>query len=93
VRIGALPTNFIEPIVEYLIGYPYGCTEQIMSRMLPLVSIQKLSQNNIFHSSRVSKDGLVVYTDEGPLTIQQVLQDGFHSMIKNQQENGMFSYR
>src|SRR5262249_28954038 len=30
----------------YLIGYPYGCTEQTMSRFLPDVLVQKMLKSN-----------------------------------------------
>ena len=39
--IGALTAG-----VEYLVDYPYGCTEQTMSRFLPDLVVQRLSRNN-----------------------------------------------
>jgi alpha-2-macroglobulin len=41
-------TSAVAPALEYLIGYPYGCTEQTMSRFLPaLLAKQTLGSNGL----------------------------------------------
>ncbi len=41
-------TAAVAPALEYLVGYPYGCTEQTMSRFLPaLLAKQTLGANNL----------------------------------------------
>lgn len=44
VRLAQLPTNFIDPLATYLIRYPYGCTEQLLSSLLPLITLEQLRQ-------------------------------------------------
>ncbi len=41
-------TSAVAPALEYLVGYPYGCTEQTMSRFLPaLLAKQTLGSNGL----------------------------------------------
>jgi uncharacterized protein YfaS (alpha-2-macroglobulin family) len=37
--------NMVTESLEYLIGYPYGCVEQTMSRFLPNIMVSKTLQN------------------------------------------------
>ena len=32
--------------LEYLIGYPYGCVEQTLSRILPDLQVQRVLRNS-----------------------------------------------
>ena len=63
--IGALTNG-----VEYLVGYPYGCTEQTTSRILPDLVVQRLMQKNGFtlsHSqaelSKMVRSGIARLTE------------------------------
>jgi uncharacterized protein YfaS (alpha-2-macroglobulin family) len=41
-------TAAVSPALEYLVGYPYGCSEQTMSRFLPaLLASRTLKQNDL----------------------------------------------
>lgn len=62
VRLAQLPTNFIDPVAAYLIRYPYGCTEQLLSSLLPLVALDTVAKQGVFTSSVLS--GSLVYTEQ-----------------------------
>lgn len=58
----------VAPALEYLIGYPYGCTEQTMSRFLPaLLARQTLGENGLPASVRRN---LNRYADVGLARLQ-----------------------
>ena len=40
----ALPASYISGLAKYLDGYPYGCTEQLLSRNFPKVSLYGLPE-------------------------------------------------
>ncbi|HSV74074.1 MAG TPA: MG2 domain-containing protein [Chthonomonadales bacterium] len=42
VRVTPSPLSALRGGMEYLIGFPYGCTEQTMSRMLPTMLVHEL---------------------------------------------------
>jgi alpha-2-macroglobulin len=57
-------TGAVAPALEYLVGYPYGCTEQTMSRFLPALLAQKtiglngLTQATIDQIPAITKAGI-----------------------------------
>ena len=53
-RFAQLPTNFIDPIVQYLVRYPYGCTEQVLSSLTALTQASRLQKDGVFVSSLLS---------------------------------------
>lgn len=44
IRISSTALSQINEGARYLVGYPYGCIEQTISRLLPLMQIQELSK-------------------------------------------------
>lgn len=50
-----LPVANLEEKVRGLVGYPYGCLEQRTSKIMPLVAIQKLSEELSFASIRTDQ--------------------------------------
>jgi uncharacterized protein YfaS (alpha-2-macroglobulin family) len=47
IRIDQSPATAIPAAVDYLIGFPYGCTEQTMSRMMPDILVQQAVKKHI----------------------------------------------
>lgn len=90
VRLAQLPTNFIEPVAAYLIHYPYGCTEQLLSSLLPLAAIEQLRTTWVFSSALLSWD--TVITESWPVEISKALRDGLAKLLTHQRPDGGFGY-
>lgn len=90
-RLNQLPTNYIDPVAQYLIRYPYGCTEQLLSSLLPLMTLQELIETKKFSSALLSGD--TVLTDHGPVNRVTALQDGIAKLLSHQRSDGSFGYR
>ena len=91
VRLAQLPTNFIDPIASYLIRYPYGCTEQLLSSLLPLIAVEQLREKWVFTSPLLSWS--TVITDAWPVEIRSALRDGIAKLLAHQRPDGWFGYR
>lgn len=91
VHLAQLPTNFLDPIITYLVHYPYGCTEQLLSSLLPLVTVQKLSEQHIFSSPLLS--GGIIATSQWPIPLDDALRDGITLLLTHQRADGWFGYR
>ena len=63
------------PSFKYLIGYPYGCTEQTMSRLLPDIAVEKLL--NIYN---ISPKGLE--------DINKMIVKGIRRLYRYQHDDG-----
>jgi alpha-2-macroglobulin len=68
----------LEPSLRYLVEYPYGCLEQTMSRMVPLVAARELSQ---------SLGGDLVHNDKATSYVKIAVA----KLARHQHEDGMFS--
>lgn len=91
IRFSQIPSNIIDPVAKYLVHYPYGCTEQILSSILPLVALQKLQSKGLITSSLILS-GTTIATEEGPVEITTALRDGIAKLLANQNSNGGFGY-
>ncbi|WP_394849434.1 Ig-like domain-containing protein [Pendulispora brunnea] len=63
--------------VEQLLEYPYGCTEQLVSRLVPLVSVRGMAQDY----------GLPL-----PKNVDGVAGETIQKIVRNQQGDGSFGY-
>jgi len=63
--------------VEQLLDYPYGCTEQLTSRLVPFVAAASLG-----------KDGAI----QLPKNLPTIVTDAIAKIVKNQLEDGGFGY-
>ncbi|MEO8799431.1 MAG: alpha-2-macroglobulin family protein, partial [Polyangiaceae bacterium] len=63
--------------VEQLLDYPYGCTEQLTSRMVPFVAAASLG-----------KDGAITL----PKNLDAIVNDAIGKIVKNQRDDGGFGY-
>ncbi|MGH7327319.1 MAG: Ig-like domain-containing alpha-2-macroglobulin family protein, partial [Polyangiaceae bacterium] len=63
--------------VDQLLDYPYGCTEQLTSRMVPFVA-----------ASSLGKDGAI----ELPKNLNGIVNDAIGKIVKNQLDDGGFGF-
>ena len=63
--------------VEQLLEYPYGCTEQLVSRLVPLVSVRGMAQDY----------GLPL-----PKNVDGIAAETIQKIVRNQQGDGSFGY-
>ena len=89
--LSQFPTNLIDPALQYLVQYPYWCTEQILSSLLPLQNIQNLIKSWKYSSSLLSWE--YVQLPDGSYKVKDILTDGIASLISHQQSNGSFGRR
>jgi len=57
VRVAPSPLSALRGGLEYLVGYPYGCTEQTMSRVLPDMLVQELVRRGTLTESAAGLAG------------------------------------
>ncbi|MEO6420267.1 MAG: alpha-2-macroglobulin family protein, partial [Polyangiaceae bacterium] len=63
--------------VEQLLQYPYGCTEQVASRLMPLIQLRDLAQD---------------FQIKLPANLDPVIDDAIAKIIRNQHGDGSFGY-
>ncbi len=63
--------------VEQLLQYPYGCTEQLASRLVPLVALRDLAAD---------------FRIKLPANLDPVIDDAIAKIIRNQHGDGSFGY-
>ena len=58
--VSLLPTAYISGLIRYLDGFPYGCTEQIISRIFPQLSLTGFSEFSLSEAKMKEKVGMAV---------------------------------
>ncbi len=91
IQLAQIPTNFIDPVMKYLVHYPYGCTEQILSSLLPLVASKQLRDQWVFKSDLIS--GSSVFLENWPEEIDTLINNWIAKLATHQRVDGWFSYR
>jgi hypothetical protein len=77
VRLTASPAGMILGSLDYLIGYPYGCVEQTMSKLLPSLI-----------AGDISKTLGVPLKPKSEKKLKDVVADGLDRLYKMQNTNG-----
>ena len=87
INLSATLINFIEDSFNYLIDYSYGCTEQVMTKLVALSVIKKAQ------SLPNTKDILAPKDKDGePINIDEAIEENLILVYKNQRYDGGFSY-
>lgn len=77
VRVASTALVGLDDGVEALLEYPYGCTEQVTSRLVPLVALVDLARD---------------YGIELPANADRAADDAIAKILKNQRSDGGFGY-
>lgn len=88
VSLWLLPNNLIDPIIRGAAYYPFGCTEQIMSRVLAIKAAYDLKQQWWFTSSIIEGDDL--NTNQWKQNIPDAIKDSINTILSRQQPDGSF---
>jgi len=77
VRLSSTALVGLDEGVEQLVQYPYGCTEQLVSRMVPLIELRDIAAD---------------YNITIPKNVDGVVGDTIQKVVKNQLPDGSFGY-
>ncbi|MCX6724092.1 MAG: MG2 domain-containing protein [Candidatus Staskawiczbacteria bacterium] len=88
VKSSATLAVFLSDALNYLISYPYGCSEQISSKLKAIAIIKNgLKIPNMADKLKLEK---VLYKDK-EYTIDQLVDVGLSDLYKNQNDDGGFN--
>jgi uncharacterized protein YfaS (alpha-2-macroglobulin family) len=79
IEVAATLAGSLNEGLKYLMAYPYGCTEQLASSILPNIALKKLIKIGKFKTADISE-----------ATIDKNVQGGLQDLYKNQQPGGGF---
>ena len=65
--------------LDYLVRFPYGCTEQLTSAILPNIAVKRLLNTGKLELENVDEN-----------TVDEYVNSGLQQLYKNQQSNGGF---
>lgn len=86
--LSQFPTNLIDPVAQYLLAYPYGCTEQILSSITPLSLLVELKDTKKFDTDLIRDDKVILA--QWTLVIPELLAQGISTVLSRQQSDGSF---
>ena len=94
--ISQFPLDTWRRIYHYLRYYNYGCAEQRMSTLLPLLIFPDLKLLGVIDES-IERDGNIEVIEVDGLKYwknrEEVLKNGFQALLHFQNPDGGFSYR
>ena len=89
VKSSATLAVFLSDALNYLIGYPYGCTEQVVSQLNAIAIVKKgLNIPNMGDKLQLK----TIKYEEKEYTIDEVVQIGLNKIYNNQNTDGGFTY-
>ncbi|MES2216716.1 MAG: alpha-2-macroglobulin family protein [Patescibacteria group bacterium] len=88
-RSSATLAVFMTDALNYLVAYPYGCTEQIASQIRAIALIKRA--HNIPGVPNPLSSQTVVY-NEKEYTVDQLIQEGLKTIYGRQNTDGGFNY-
>ncbi|NIA18282.1 MAG: hypothetical protein GWO79_00135, partial [Actinobacteria bacterium] len=89
IKTSATMAVFLTDALNYMLSYPYGCSEQIASKLSAIAIIKSgLNLENIGDKFELKK----VEYNEKEYTIDELVEVGLSELYKNQKNNGGFSY-
>ncbi len=89
IKTSATLAVFLSDSLNYLLGYPYGCSEQIASRLDAIAIVQRgLNLPNISDKFKLEK---IKYKDR-EYSIPEVVEIGLSELYNNQLSDGGFAY-
>lgn len=88
--LGILPIQATSRALDYLVYYPYGCLEQIMSALYPLMLASKLNKANILTTQYLSGDKVILYSQTQSLS--GLITDTLNRIDQYRYSDGLYSF-
>lgn len=89
IKSSATLAVFLSDALNYLIGYPYGCTEQVLSQLNAIAIVKKgLNIPNMGDKLQLK----TIKYEGKEYTIDEVVQIGLNKIYNNQNTDGGFTY-
>jgi hypothetical protein len=89
IKISATLANFLSDALNYLLEYPYGCSEQIASKLNAIAIVKRgLNLPNIEEKFKLGK---IKYQGK-EYTLNEIVEIGLNELYNNQQWDGGFSF-
>ncbi|MCX6764477.1 MAG: MG2 domain-containing protein [Candidatus Nealsonbacteria bacterium] len=89
IRSSATLAVFLSDALNYLLGFPYGCSEQIASKLDSIAIIKKgLNLPNFDKKFQLEK----IKYDDKEYTLEEAVDMGLSKLYNNQKSNGGFSF-
>jgi hypothetical protein len=82
VRLTPSLVSSLVPSLEHLVGFPYGCTEQTMSRFLPTLLVQRMERQT----------GRSVLSNELRSQLPRMVRDGLLRLYRHQRPDGSWGF-
>lgn len=79
---------FLDDAIDYLIEYPYGCSEQIASKLRGIAIAMRMKDMN---GNMFTNESKLVFNDKEYL-INDAIKNGLKKLYKNQLPSGGFTY-
>jgi len=90
VVVSTIPVSQLSNAVSYLLRYPYGCTEQLLSSLYPTLVAKDLAKRWFLEQWLISGDWVNYHWNWQ--RIDEVLADTFEKIYKNQNSQWLFGY-
>jgi uncharacterized protein YfaS (alpha-2-macroglobulin family) len=89
IKVSATLANFLSDALNYLLQYPYGCSEQIASKLNAIAIVKRgLNLPNIKEKFKLEK---IKYQGK-EFNLDEVVEIGLNELYNNQQFDGGFSF-
>ncbi len=89
VNMNATLANFVSDALSYLFTYPYGCSEQLASKLSAIAIVERgLNIKNVGETWKIGK----VTLDGVEYTVDEAVKRGLARIYENQTYSGGFSY-
>lgn len=90
ITVSTIPVDAFNKAFKYLLHYPYGCTEQLLSWLYPIVISKDLASKWFISHQIVSWDNINI--DWNIREIKKVVADTMTIISKNQKADWLFGY-
>ncbi|MBS8121711.1 MG2 domain-containing protein [Candidatus Vampirococcus lugosii] len=88
-----MPINAFEEALDYLVRYPYGCTEQMLSGLYPSLLAWELGQEGLISENIVRGNSVNVGGTRGFVDFNEMFLETADKIYQNQKSDGGMGYR
>lgn len=93
VSLSRFPVQAFVDAFKYLLHYPYGCTEQLLSSLYPILIAEQLTQEWFLGDEYIRGETVNLWGYNGRSPIKRVIAEGFDKIWRHQNADGGLGYR